>query len=160
MNRQQYLLEMRTEHTLKGRKPCFISLRFNAGKIYNEGYSEFILSFKDGILYFQKLSRFLKRLTPAKDFTLNASRFIQYKIEDKTFMKILYLYDDTGRYIDICFQTGRYETASTETNIQRIIDEMKKDYNLKDFKEEEYNDDFQEEPNSEGEGSNKEIRNK
>ena len=154
MNRQQFLLEMRTEHTLKGRKPCFVSLRFNAGKIYNEGYSEFVLSFKDGILYFQKLSRFFKKLTPAKDFSLNAKRFIEYKVEDKSFMKILYLYDDTGRYIDICFQTGKYETASTETNIQRIIDEMKQDYNLKDFKEEEFDDNFQEEPNSKGKGSN------
>ena len=154
MNRQQFLLEMRTEHTLKGRKPCFVSLRFNAGKIYNDGYSEFVLSFKDGILYFQKLSRFFKKLTPKKDFTLHADRFIYYKIEDKRFMKILYLYDNTGRYIDICFQTGTYETVSTENNIQRIIDEMMQNYKLKLYKEEEFNDSFQEEPNSEGEGSN------
>ena len=71
MNKQEFLLEMRKNHTLKGRKPCFISLRFNAGKIYNEGYSEFIMSFKDGILYFQKLTMFFKKLKPALDFELN-----------------------------------------------------------------------------------------
>lgn len=157
MNRQQYLLEMRTNHTLKGRKPCFITLRFNAGKIYNEGFSEFVLSFKDGILYFQKLSRFFKKLTPSKDFSLNAKRFISYKFENKSFMKILYLYDDTGRYIDICFQTGTYQTVSTENNIQRIVDEMIENYNLKLFKEEDIDDFQQEDPNSEGEGSNQKI---
>ena len=153
MDRQQFLLEMRTNHLLKGRKPCFISLRFNAGKIYNEGYSEFILSFKDGILYFQKLSKFLKRLQPKFDFTLNADRFLEYKIDAKSFMKILYLYDDTNRYIDICYRCGTKDSASTETNIERIIDEMSKNYRLKPFKEEVY-DESEEEPNSEGEGSN------
>lgn len=153
MDRQQYLLEMRTNQLLKGRKPCFISLRFNAGKIYNEGYSEFILSFKDGILYFQKLSKFLKKLQPKQDFTLNANRFVEYRVETKTFMKILYLYDDTNRYIDICYRIGGKDTASTETNIERIINEMSTNYKLKPFKEEEYAE-SEEESNSEGERSN------
>ena len=153
MNRQEYLLEMRKNHTLKGRKPCFISLRFNSGKIYNEGYSEFILSFKDGILYFQKLSRFLKKLQPSRDFELKASRFIEYRFDERTFINTLYLYDSTGRYIDICYQVGNKENSSTMSNIQRIIDEMCDEYNLKPFKEEVY-DEPEEGTDSEGKGSN------
>ncbi len=158
MNKQEFLLEMRKNHTLKGRKPCFISLRFNAGKIYNEGYSEFIMSFKDGILYFQKLTMFFKKLKPALDFELNAKRFIEYRIDEKSFINTLYLYDDTGRYIDICYQVGK-DNASTMMNIQSIIAEMTKDYNLKPFKEEVF-DEPEEGTDSEGEGSNQEIRNK
>ena len=153
MDRQSYLLEMRKSHTLKGRKPAFVVLRFNSGKIYNNGYGKFILSFKDGILYFQKLSRFLNKLKPADDFELSANRFIEYKVDDKGFMKILYLYDNTNRYIDICFQTGTKETSSTENNIQRIIDEMCADYKLAPFKEEEFID-GEETTDSEGKGSN------
>ncbi len=154
MDRQQFLLEMRQNHTLKGRKPCFISLRFNSGKIYNEGYSEFIMSFKDGKLYFQKLTKFFKKLKPSEDFELNAKRFIEYRIEERSYINTLYLYDDTGRYIDICYQVGKAENASTIANIQRIIDEMSTDYNLEPFKEEEFDDTEDEDPNSEGEGSN------
>ena len=154
MNRQSYLLEMRQNHTLKGLKPCFVSLRFNAGKIYNEGYSEFIMSMKGDTLYFQKLSRFLKKLKPKDDFSLNVNRFIEYQIQDKTFMKILYLYDDTGRYIDICYQSGRVDTAPTEDNVLRIINEMCNSHNLKPLKEEEYDDSQEEGNDSAGEGSN------
>jgi hypothetical protein len=154
MDRQSYLLEMRQNHTLKGLKPCFVSLRFNAGKIYNDGYGEFIMSLKDGKLYFQKLSRFLKKLKPKDDFSLNADRFIEYRLEDKSFMKILYLYDDSGRYIDICYQAGRIETSASEDNVRRIIDELCKQHNLKPFKEEEYDDSQEEGNDSTGEGSN------
>ena len=157
MDRQAYLLEMRKNHTLKGRKPCFVVLRYNLGKIYNDGYAKFILSFKDGILYFQKMSRFLNKLKPKDDFSLSATRFIEYRVEDKTFFKILYLYDSTGRYLEVCFQSGTKETSSTETNIQRIIDEMCESYKLEPFKEEEFNE---EGTDSEGEGSNQEVRDK
>lgn len=153
MDRQQFLLEMRQNHTLKGRKPCFISLRFNSGKIYNEGYGEFIMSFKDGVLYFQKLSRFLKKLKPSDDFELNSKRFIKYDLIKKSFINTLYLYENNDRYIDICYQVGRKEAASTINNIQRIIDEMVENYGLKACAEvEKY--DGEENIDSEGKGSN------
>lgn len=157
MNRQEYLLEMRKNHTLKGRKPCFIFLRFNTGKIYNDGYSELIMSFKDGILYFQKLSRFFKKLQPSMDFELSAKRFKEYRYIDKSFMKILYLFDKDGRFIEICFQIGKAEYSSTITNIERIIEEMCSNYGLKPFKEEIIED--EEGTDSKGEGSNQEVRN-
>ena len=153
MDRQQFLLEMRQNHTLKGRKPCFVSLRFNTGKIYNDGYSEFIMSYRDGIIYFQKLSRFLKRLKPAGDFELNAKRFIKYNIIKKSFINILYLYEDENRFIDICYQAGTKESASTISNIQRIIDEMIEVYGIKLSSGVENNEPEQD-TDSEGKGSN------
>ncbi len=153
MDRQQFLLEMRQNHTLKGRKPCFVSLRFNAGKIYNEGYSEFIMSFRDGVIYFQKLSRFLKRLQPSGDFELRARRFKKYDIMQKSFINILYLYEDNDRFIDICYQVGKRENSSTMSNIQRIVDEMVELYNIKSCAEEIKNEP-EEDTDSEGKGSN------
>ena len=38
-------------------------------------------------------------------------------------MKILYLFDKDGRFIEICFQIGKAEYSSTITNIERIIEE-------------------------------------
>ena len=153
MDRQQFLLEMRQNHTLKGRKPCFVTLRFNTGKIYNEGYSEFIMSFRDGIIYFQKLSRFLKKLKPSGDFELNSKRFIKYDIIQKSFINILYLYEDSTRFIDICYQAGSKEAASTISNIQRIVDEMIELNGLKKCSEVE-KDEPEEATDSEGKGSN------
>ena len=40
-------------------------------------------------------------------------------------MNTLYLYDTDGNYLEIHYQKGNIETASTEDNIQRIIDILK-----------------------------------
>jgi hypothetical protein len=42
-------------------------------------------------------------------------------------MNTLYLYDNDGNYLEIHYQKGNLETASTEDNIQRIIDILKED---------------------------------
>lgn len=124
MNRKDYLLELRQEGKLKGKKPCFITLKLNKGRIYNLGTADFIMSYKDDTLYFQRLSLFFKTLKPKLDFTLNAKRFVEYKFTKKQFMTMLTLYDTAGMFIEIYFQTGTKETYATEDNIYRILREL------------------------------------
>ncbi len=127
MARKPYLMNMRKAGLLKGPKPCFVSLRQNLGKIYNEGSADFIMSYRNGILYFQRLSLIFRSLKPKLDFEVHAGRFTEYKFIKKNFMNILYLYDKDGNYLEIHYQKGNLETASTEDNIQRIIDLLKED---------------------------------
>lgn len=125
MDRRAYLMNMRKAGLLKGQKPCFISLRTNLGKIYNEGSADFIMSYRNGILYFQRLSLIFRSLKPKLDFEVHAGRFVEYKFVKKNFINTLYLYDKDGCYIEIHYQKGNLETASTEDNIQRIVDLLK-----------------------------------
>lgn len=130
MDRHQYLMDMRQEGKLKGLKPSFVFLKNNLGKIYNEGMADFILSFKNGILYFQRMSAIFHTLKPKYDFELNAKRFKTYKFERRNYSGCLTLYDKSGYYIEIWFQVGTKETYSTEVNIDRIIKELESDYNV------------------------------
>ena len=149
MDRRGILLELRNEGKLKGKKPCFVSLRNNIGKIYNGGGGTFIMTIRDDTLHFQKLSFFLHRLMPGDDFSVNAKRFIEYKIDRKTVLALLSFYDRDGRFLPIIFQTGTKETYASEDNIARIIKELEERNGLK-----EVGIDGKEEPDTKGEKSN------
>ena len=43
MEKRELLLALRREGKLKGHKPCFVYLKHNLGKIYNEGSAKFII---------------------------------------------------------------------------------------------------------------------
>ncbi len=124
MDRKTMLLEMRQTGTLKGKKPAFIFLKLNCGKIYNEGTADFIMSFKDNILYFQRLSTFFKVLKPKKDFELNVKRFCEYDFKRDRYVATLTLFDKAGFFIEIHYQTGTPDTYKTEDSIARLIKEF------------------------------------
>ncbi len=153
MDRKGILLDLRNEGKLKGLKPCFINLRPNIGKIYNGGSGTFIMTIRDNILYFQKLSFFLHRLQPSDDFTVNAKRFTEYKIDRRTALAVLYLYDSEGRFLQIIYQIGTRESFATEDNISRIIKELETTIGLKEAGD----NNGEEKPHNEGEESNKEV---
>ena len=150
MDRKAILLNLRNEGKLKGLKPSFVTLRTNAGKIYNGGSGTFIMTIRDNILHFQKLSFLFHRLVPADDFSVNAKRFKEYKVIKKTGITLLYFYDEEGRYLPIFYQTGSSQTFSSEENIDKIIKEFEKNYGLRM----EAIDDGEEDSESKGEGSN------
>ncbi len=152
MDRKGILLDLRNEGKLKGIKPAFVTLRPNIGKIYNGGSGTFIMSIRNDVLYFQKLSFFIHRLVPGDDFEVNVKRFTEYKIDRKTALAILYLYDSEGRFLQIVYQIGTRETFATEDNISRILKELEEKYGLKQA-----GDNYGEEPNNEGEKSDKEV---
>ena len=132
MGRREYLLELRQNGKLKGMKPCFISLKPNIGKIYTKGTADFIMSYKNGILYFQRLSLFFKSLVPKEDFEVNARRFYEYKVDKKNaFITKLTMYDKEGFFIEIYFQTGTKETYTTEDNIFRILKHLEETTKLR-----------------------------
>ena len=51
MQRKELVNTFRSQGKIKGGKPCVIYLKNNIGKIYNEGYGDFILSQKNNDLY-------------------------------------------------------------------------------------------------------------
>ena len=124
MDRQAYLQDMRLDGTLKGMKPCFVFLKFNRGKIYNGGLSDYIMSLKDDVLHFQKITHWFKVLKPKEDFDLNTKRFVEYRIITRTTCNALALYDTEGFYIEIWYDKGFRSTYQTEVNIDRIIKEL------------------------------------
>ena len=152
MDRKGILLDLRNEGKLKGIKPAFVTLRPNMGKIYNGGSGTFIMSIRNDVLHFQKLSFFIHRLVPGDDFEVNAKRFTEYKLDRRTALAILYLYDSEGRFLQIVYQIGTRETFATEDNISRILKELEEKYGLKQV-----GDNYGEEPNNEGEKSDKEV---
>lgn len=121
MDKKAMLLEMRQLGTLKGKKPAFVTLKLNCGKIYNEGTADFVMSFKDNILYFQRLSTFFKVLQPKKDFQLNVKRFCEYDFKRSKYYATLSLFDKQGFFIEIHYQTGTKDTYTTEDSIARLI---------------------------------------
>ena len=153
MDRKGILLDLRNEGKLKGLKPCFINLRPNIGKIYNGGSGTFIMTIRDNTLYFQKLSFFLHRLLPSEDFSVNAKRFVEYKIDRRTALAVLYLYDSEGRFLQIIYQIGTKESFSTEDNISRIVKELETSCGLKEAGD----TNGEEKPLNEGEEPNKEV---
>ena len=130
MDRQAYLMDMRQNGKLKGKKAAFVFLKNNIGRIYNEGQSDFILSEKNGKLFFQKLSPIFHVLKPKGDFELPISRFKSYKYERKSYVAKLTLFDKHGFFIEIWFQTGLKETYSTESNIMLLIKELELEYGI------------------------------
>lgn len=125
MNKHQILMDMRNEHTLKGLKPCFVILSSANGKLYTGSTSDFIMSLKKGVLYFQRLSMFFHTLKPKDDVSYPISTFIEYKIVKKSsFSSLLYLYTKEGNYIQISYQTGLPDTQSTEYNLSKILEEL------------------------------------
>ena len=153
MDRKAILLDLRNEGKLKGIKPCFVNLRPNIGKIYNGGSGTFIMSLRDDTLHFQKLSFFLHRLQPNDDFSINVKRFTEYRIDRRTSLAVLYLYDSEGRFLQIIYQIGTRETFATEDNISRITKELEEKFGLK-LAGDNYG---KEESDSEGEEPNKEV---
>ena len=131
MEKKELLLALRREGKLKGHKPCFVYLKHNLGKIYNEGNAKFIMSLKDDKLYFQRLT-FFNNIKEEDDFTLNVKRFKEYNLIDKTISMTLILYDINGLFIEINYKARRKDSFTTEDNIVRILDELKKSCNLKE----------------------------
>lgn len=126
MDRRALLLELRTSGKLKGMKPCFVTLGQNIGKVYTGGTSDFIMSYKNKLLHFQKLSFFFHVLKPKDDFSVDMTKFTEYHFEDKgRFMKSLFLYTKDGRFLQINYQANMPHTFSTEENIARIIEDLK-----------------------------------
>lgn len=149
MNRREILLDLRNRGKLKGLKPCFVSLRPNIGKIFNGVAGRFIMTIRDNTLYFQKLSFFLHRLIPGDDFSVNVNRFVEYKIDKKMTIAILYLYDKDNYFLPIVYEIGTKETYPTEDNISRILKELESKIGLKLA-----GDDYEEGNDTEGKGSN------
>ncbi len=140
MNKKAFLLEMRQTGKLKGLKPCYISLKFNSGKIYNGGNANFIMSLRNGTLYFQKYSKLFSKLQPSGDFSVNAKRFKDYTVIDNKLFKILSLKDSEGFSLEIYYNIYGDNTLSTIENIDRIVSELKDLYGLKLLKEDDKNE--------------------
>lgn len=125
MDKKEFIQYLRNNRIIKGNRPSFVYLRKNFGNIYNGKRSNFILSIKDNILHFQKVT-FFKGLKPAEDFKLNVSDFINYRIiEYNILFKSLCLYDSNRNFIEIFYDTNRKDSPITEMNIEDIAKRLK-----------------------------------
>ena len=122
MQRKELVNTFRSQGKIKGGKPCVIYLKNNIGKIYNEGYGDFILSQKNNDLFFQKIGGFfVKKLVPKDDFKINISNLSEYALEQRVLENILCLYTKDKCFIEIHYNKGIPDTYQTEDNICRII---------------------------------------
>ena len=152
MQRKEIIMNVRSSGYLKGLKPCYVFLRQNIGKIYNGTQADFIMSLKNKVLYFQKISFFFKKLKPKDDFELNITKFKEYAIFEKTFENILCLYDRNNNFIEIHYHKGIPDTYITEDNISRMCKLFDEAGIKQIYKDEEV--DVDEESDTEGKGSN------
>ena len=117
MDKKQFIQELRANRIIKGNRPAFVYLRKNVGNIYKGKKSKFILSIKNDVLYFQKVT-FFKGLKPKEDFTLNIKDFIKYRfISYGVFLSSLCLYDGKRNFIEINYDTRRSDSYETEVNM-------------------------------------------
>ena len=99
MDRRQILLDLRNKGKIKGLKPAFVLMKLDMGGIYTGGTGDYIMSYRNGILYFQRLSFFFHVLKPKEDLQFKMGMFTEYYVESKNTIKIVYLYRKDGRYL-------------------------------------------------------------
>lgn len=138
MNQKELLISLRSKGILKGVKPVLVKLNKDKGGIYKDGKGDFVMTIKDNILHFQRLSVFLKKPIPNLDFAVNLKNFKEYSIKTiNTFVNCLYLYNKKGEYLQMFYSKGIRETYFSEDNLFRMLKEMEK-MGIKEIKEEEY----------------------
>lgn len=125
MNRKAIIMELRGNRLLKGRKPAVVFLKINGGQIYKGSQSDFVLTISDKYITFQKLSAFLKKLEPKKDFKIERSMIKSYNLRDiNVATKCLTLYTVERKYVEIYYNVGLRDNIESQDNIKRIIDEL------------------------------------
>ena len=125
MNRKQIILDLRTSRKIKGRMPGVIFLKYNKGEIYKGSQADFVISLTDKFIHFQRLSFFLKKLKPEKDFKIARDTIKSYNLRDiNIVIKCLTLYTVDRRYIEINYNFGLADNVETVDNINRIIKEL------------------------------------
>lgn len=159
MDRRNIIMTMRQDGTLKGMKPCIVYLRQNLGKIYGGPFGNFVMSYKEGRLYFQRLSTFFHALKKEDDFSFPINMFNQFYTINKRHGYYLYLHDKDGRYMEILFPTGTRDTLPYADNVFRMLDELVGEGILEDVTIKGEDDDGKE-PDKKGTGTNKKVRNK
>lgn len=126
MNRKNIILELRTTRKLKGHRPCVVSMKQNGGKIYTGGQSDFVVSITDNYLHFQKLSFFLRKLQPEKDFKVPRNLLKSYNINIlNRFLSVITFYTNERKYVQIFLNTGLADTYESEQNLSKIIEMLK-----------------------------------
>ena len=122
MIRKEIIMDMRVNRLLKGKKPCFISMKKNNGEIYTGGQSDFIMSITDKYIHFQKLSFFLRKYQPKHDLKIERKMIKTYSLfEINVALSSLVLYTTDRKYVQIFFNKGISDTVETVENIDGII---------------------------------------
>lgn len=126
MNRTRIVHNLRVSGRLKGKKPAIVFLKKNDGQIYDKGIAYFVMTEKNGMLNFQRLTTFTKSLKPELDFSIELKNFKKYLFAQRGFYNILCLYNDKKQYIEINYDKGTFDTYQSEENISLLIDTLEK----------------------------------
>ena len=138
MNQKDLLISLRSSGVLKGIKPVAVKLNKNKGGIYLDGKADYVMTIKDNILYFQRLSVFLKKPLPNLDFSVNLNNFKEYSVLTiNSYVNCLYLYNKKNQYLEMYYLKGTRDTYFSEDNLFRMIKDFES-LGIKEIKEEDY----------------------
>ena len=127
MNQKELLISLRSRGILKGVKPVMVKMNKNNGGIYKDGNADFVMTIKDNLLHFQRLSVFFKKPIPNLDFSVNLKNFKEYSIVSiNSFVNCLFLYNKRGEYLQMFYSKGTKETYFSEDNLFRMLKEIEK----------------------------------
>lgn len=123
-------LKLRTNHELRGERPCVVTIPQNGGKIYSPEKKKkemYIMTItKDNKLYFHGLSRWMKEYVPEKDFRVSLSAIVSYTVQDisKTIRQYT-LSTKEGLYFPIIVIHGVKGTYETDVNIEKFLSKLR-----------------------------------
>jgi len=126
MNRRRIIQNLRVSGRLKGKKPAIVFLKKNVGGIYKGGIAYFVMTEKNGMLNFQRLTTFTKSLKPELDFSVELKDFKKYLYVQRGFYNILCLYNTKKQFLEINYDRGTPDTYQSEENISLLIDMLEK----------------------------------
>lgn len=124
MKYKEITLRIRTQHLLRGEKPCVVCVPKNNGKIYTGTKDEhYVMTItKDKMLYFHGLTKWTKSYKPEMDFKIKIEALSEYTKEDLNKTTTLYTFSTKeGLYFPIRVFHSVSATYETDNNLEVIL---------------------------------------
>lgn len=129
MDYKELTMKLRVNHTLRGERPCVVTIPKNEGKLYSPKKNKemYIMTMTtDNKLYFHGLTRWLKEYNPTMDFRLSLEAIESYTIQDITKTLRQYtLSTKEGLYFPILAVHNVKGTYETDVNIEKFLSKLR-----------------------------------
>ncbi len=137
MNYKEITLRLRTEHMLRGERPCVVIIPINDGKLYSPQKRKemYIMTlYKDNKLYFHGLTRFFKYYNPEMDFKLSLESIKSYTVQDiSKNIRQYTLSTNEGLYFPFLVMHDFKGSHETDVNIEKFLSKLRS-MNIKEAK--------------------------
>lgn len=130
MDYKALTLKLRTNHELRGERPCVVMIPQNSGKIYSPAKKKremYVMTItKDNKLYFHGISRWMKEYVPEMDFRVSLSAIVSYTIQDiNGTIRQYTLSTKEGLYFPILVVHNVKGTYETDVNIEKFLSKLR-----------------------------------